>query len=126
MFKSDIIDELGAPLSDHPLSAAMGKKLNDEKLAKTDVVNSLSDSSTKKALSAAQGKVLNTKLSSNIIVIDTNSLPEDVTTEDQVINEALGVSGIELYNAFKSGATAGSGSESAPERRIRRGTTMAA
>lgn len=105
VFKSDIIDELGAPLSDHPLSAAMGKKLNDEKLAKTDVVNSLSDSSTNKALSAAQGKVLNTKLSSNIIVIDTNSLPEDVTTEDQVINEALGVSGIELYNAFKSGAT---------------------
>ena len=105
VFRSDIIDELGTPLSDKPLSANMGKKLNDEKLAKTDVVNSLSDSSTNKALSAAQGKVLNTKLSSNIIVIDTNSLPEDVTTEDQVINEALGVSGIELYNAFKSGAT---------------------
>lgn len=44
-----------------PLSAAMGKKLNDEKLAKTDVVNSLSDSSTNKALSAAQGHKLQTE-----------------------------------------------------------------
>lgn len=103
--RGDVINSLNTGDSQKPLSAAMGKKLNDEKLAKTDVVNSLSDSSTNKALSAAQGKVLNTKLSSNIIVIDTNSLPEDVTTEDQVINKALGVSGIELYNAFKSGAT---------------------
>ena len=101
----DVVNSLNMNAPDLVLSAAMGKRLNDEKLAKTDVVNSLSDSSTNKALSAAQGKVLNTKLSSNIIVIDTNSLPEDVTTEDQVINEALGVSGIELYNAFKSGAT---------------------
>lgn len=103
--RDEIVNNLTSTAPDSPLSAAMGKKLNDEKLAKTDVVNSLSDSSTNKALSAAQGKVLNTKLSSNIIVINTNSLPEDVTTEDQVINEALGVSGIELYNAFKSGAT---------------------
>lgn len=103
--RDEIVNNLTSTDADKPLSANMGKKLNDEKLAKTDVVNSLSDSSTNKALSAAQGKVLNTKLSSNIIVIDTNSLPEDVTTEDQVINEALGVSGIELYNAFKSGAT---------------------
>ena len=102
---ADVNNTLTNSSTDKPLSAAMGKKLQDEKLAKTDVVNNLSDSSTNKALSAAQGKVLNTKLSSNIIVIDTNSLPEDVTTEDQVINEALGVSGIELYNAFKSGAT---------------------
>ncbi len=103
--KDEIVNNLTSSETNKPLSAAMGKKLQDEKLAKSDVVNSLSDSSTNKALSAAQGKVLNTKLSSNIIVIDTNSLPEDVTTEDQVINKALGVSGIELYNAFKSGAT---------------------
>lgn len=101
----DVVNSLNMNTPDSVLSAAMGKKLNDEKLAKTDVVNSLSDSSTNKALSAAQGKVLNTKLSSNIIVIDANSLPEGVTTEDKVINGALGVSGIELYNAFKSGAT---------------------
>lgn len=108
----DVVNSLNTNASDLVLSAAMGKKLNDEKLAKTDVVNNLTTTDATKALSAVQGKVLNneisslnTKLSSNIIVIDTNSLPEDVTTEDQVINKALGVSGIELYNAFKSGAT---------------------
>lgn len=112
LLESDIINSLASQSIVSPLSAAMGKKLNDEKLAKTDVVNNLTTTDATKALSAAQGKVLNdkvsslnTKLSSNIIVIDTNSLPEDVTTEDQIINEALGVSGIELYNAFKSGAT---------------------
>lgn len=112
LFKSGIVDVLDSSASDLPLSAAMGKKLNDEKLPKSFVVNNLTTTDTNKALSAAQGKALNdkisslnTELSSNIIVIDTNSLPEDVTTEDQVINEALGVSGIELYNAFKSGAT---------------------
>lgn len=46
-----------------PLSAAMGKKLNDEKLAKTDVVNNLTTTNASKALSAAQGKALNDKIS---------------------------------------------------------------
>lgn len=45
------------------LSASMGKKLQDEKLAKTDVVNSLTTTYTSKALSAAQGKALNDKIS---------------------------------------------------------------
>lgn len=45
------------------LSASMGKKLQDEKLAKTDVVNNLTTTSTSKALSAAQGKALNDKIS---------------------------------------------------------------
>jgi len=60
---SDINNTLTSSSTDKPLSAAMGKKLNDEKLAKTAVVNSLSDSSTNKALSAAQGKALNDKIS---------------------------------------------------------------
>lgn len=109
---SDIVNSLDKNLSDKPLSASMGKKLNDEKLPKSFVVNNLTTTDATKALSAVQGKALNdkisslnTKLSSNIIVIDANSLPEDVTTEDQVINEALGVSGTVLYNAFRSGAT---------------------
>lgn len=112
VFRSDIVDELGSSSSDHPLSANMGKKLNDEKLPKSFVVNNLTTTDTAKALSAMQGKTLNdritslnTKLSSNIIVINADSLPEGVTTEDQVINKALGVSGIGLYDAFKSGAT---------------------
>ena len=45
------------------LSAAMGKKLQDEKLSKTDVVNNLTTTNTSKALSAAQGKALNDKIS---------------------------------------------------------------
>lgn len=45
------------------LSAAMGKKLQDEKLSKTDVVNNLTTTDTSKALSAAQGKALNDKIS---------------------------------------------------------------
>lgn len=44
------------------LSAAMGKKLQDEKLAKTDVVNNLTTTDTSKALSAAQGKALNDRI----------------------------------------------------------------
>ena len=61
VFRSDVIDNLSTSLSNYPLSANMGKKLNDGKLAKTDVVNSLSDSSTNKALSAAQGHKLQTE-----------------------------------------------------------------
>lgn len=45
------------------LSASMGKKLQDEKLAKSDVVNNLTTTNTSKALSAAQGKALNDKIS---------------------------------------------------------------
>lgn len=63
VFRSDIIDELGASLSDHPLSANMGKKLNDEKLPKSSVVNNLTTTDANKALSAAQGKALNDKIS---------------------------------------------------------------
>lgn len=40
------------------LSASMGKKLQDEKLAKSDVVNNLTTTDTSKALSAAQGKAV--------------------------------------------------------------------
>lgn len=61
--RDEIVNNLTSTDTDNPLSAAMGKKLNDEKLAKTDVVNSLSDSSTNKALSAAQGKALNDRIS---------------------------------------------------------------
>ena len=58
----DIRNTLTSTETNKALSAAMGKKLQDEKLAKTDVVNSLSDTSTTKALSAAQGKALNDRI----------------------------------------------------------------
>lgn len=63
VFRSDIVDELGAPLKDYPLSANMGKKLDDEKLPKSFVVNNLTTTDANKALSAAQGKTLNDKIS---------------------------------------------------------------
>lgn len=58
----DIRNTLTSTETNKALSAAMGKKLQDEKLAKTDVVNNLTTSDTSKALSAAQGKLLNDKI----------------------------------------------------------------
>ena len=104
VFRTDIIDELSVPLSDHPLSANMGKKLNDEKLAKTDVVNSLSDSSTNKALSAAQGKALNDKLSSNKISINFSAISN--TSDSATIKGYMGnLDGTALVTKLTCGAT---------------------
>lgn len=61
--EGSIINVLTSTSSNKPLSAAMGKKLQDEKLAKTDVVNNLTTTDTSKALSAVQGKALNDKIS---------------------------------------------------------------
>lgn len=60
---ADINNTLTNSSTGTPLSAAMGKKLQDEKLAKTDVVNNLTTTDTSKALSAAQGKALNDRIS---------------------------------------------------------------
>lgn len=59
----DIRNTLTSTETNKALSAAMGKKLQDEKLSKTDVVNSLTSTDTSKALSAAQGKALNDRIS---------------------------------------------------------------
>lgn len=61
--EADVANSLTLTSTTTPLSAAMGKKLQDEKLAKSDVVNSLTTTDTSKALSAAQGKALNDKIS---------------------------------------------------------------
>lgn len=58
----DIRNTLTSTETSKALSAAMGKKLQDEKLAKTDVVNNLTTTDTSKALSAAQGKALNDRI----------------------------------------------------------------
>lgn len=60
---ADVANSLTLTSTTTPLSAAMGKKLQDEKLAKRDVVNNLTTTDTSKALSAAQGKVLNDRIS---------------------------------------------------------------
>lgn len=54
----DVVDNLATDDSEKALSANMGKKLNDEKLAIANVVNNLTTNDAKKALSAAQGKKL--------------------------------------------------------------------
>lgn len=54
----DAVDNLTTGDADKALSANMGKKLNDEKLASADVINDLTTNDAKKALSAAQGKKL--------------------------------------------------------------------
>lgn len=59
----DIRNTLTSAETTKALSAAMGKKLQDEKLAKTDVVNNLTTNEASKALSAAQGKALNDRIS---------------------------------------------------------------
>lgn len=61
--EGSIINVLTSTSSNKPLSASMGKKLQDEKLAKSDVVNNLTTTDTSKALSAAQGKALNDRIS---------------------------------------------------------------
>lgn len=55
----DVVDNLTTADADKALSANMGKKLNEDKLAIGDVVNNLTTNDAKKALSAAQGKALN-------------------------------------------------------------------
>lgn len=55
----DVVDNLTTGDADKALSANMGKKLNEDKLASADVINDLTTNDAKKALSAAQGKVLN-------------------------------------------------------------------
>lgn len=55
----DVVDNLTTADADKALSANMGKKLNNEKLAIANIVNNLTTNDSKKALSAAQGKALN-------------------------------------------------------------------
>lgn len=61
--EADVANSLTLTSTTTPLSAAMGKKLQDEKLAKSDVVNNLTTTDASKALSAAQGKALNDRIS---------------------------------------------------------------
>lgn len=104
LYEEDVFNGFTSTSTTAPLSAAMGKKLNDEKLAKTDVVNSLSDSSTNKALSAAQGKALNDRLNSNAIGLIFSGTQN--STDNDTIKGFMGnLDGTTLYNRLRSGAT---------------------
>lgn len=85
------------------LSAAMGKKLQDEKLAKSDVVNNLTTTDTSKALSAAQGKALNDKFNGNKININFSATSNSI--DNTTIKGYMGnISGATLVEKLTYGA----------------------
>lgn len=101
--EGSIINALTSTSSNKPLSAAMGKKLQDEKLAKTDVVNNLTTTDTSKALSAAQGKVLNDKFNGNKININFSATSN--STDNATIKGYMGnIDGATLVSKLTYGA----------------------
>lgn len=101
--EGSIINVLTSTSSNKPLSAAMGKKLQDEKLAKTDVVNNLTTTDTSKALSAAQGKALNDKFNGNKININFSATSN--STDNATIKGYMGnTDGATLVNKLTYGA----------------------
>lgn len=103
VYKTEIKNVLTDSSTDKPLSAAMGKKLQDEKLAKTDVVNNLTTTDTSKALSAAQGKALNDKFNGNKININFSATSN--STDNATIKGYMGnIDGTTLVNKLTYGA----------------------
>lgn len=99
----DVVNSLNMSSPDSVLSAAMGKKLNDEKLAKTDVVNNLTTTDTSKALSAAQGKALNDKFNGNKININFSATSN--STDNATIKGYMGnIDGTTLVRKLTYGA----------------------
>lgn len=100
---ADVNNTLTSSSTDKPLSAAMGKKLQDEKLAKTDIVNNLTTTDTSKALSAAQGKLLNDKFNGNKININFSAASN--STDNATIKGYMGnIDGATLVSKLTYGA----------------------
>lgn len=99
----DIRNTLTSAETAKVLSAAMGKKLQDEKLSKTDVVNNLATTDTSKALSAAQGKALNDKFNGNKININFSATSN--STDNATIKGYMGnIDGTTLVRKLTYGA----------------------
>lgn len=101
--EADVANSLTLTSTTVPLSAAMGKKLQDEKLAKSDVVNNLATTDTSKALSAAQGKVLNDRFNGNKININfsaTSNSADNATIKGYMGN----IDGVTLVRKLTYGA----------------------
>lgn len=99
----DIRNTLTSAETAKVLSAAMGKKLQDEKLAKTDVVNNLTTDEASKALSAAQGKALNDKFNGNKININFSATSN--STDNATIKGYMGdIDGTTLVRKLTYGA----------------------
>jgi hypothetical protein len=101
--ESDVANSLTLTSTTAPLSAAMGKKLQDEKLAKTDVVNNLTTADPSKALSAAQGKVLSDRFYGNKINIKFSATSN--STDNATIKGYMGnLEGATLVRKLTYGA----------------------
>lgn len=99
----DIRNTLTSTETNKALSAAMGKKLQDEKLAKSDVVNNLTTTDASKALSAAQGKALNDKFNGNKININFSATSN--STDNATIKGYMGnIDGATLVSKLTYGA----------------------
>lgn len=99
----DIRNTLTSTETNKALSAAMGKKLQDEKLSKTDVVNNLTTTDTSKPLSAAQGKALNDKFNGNKININLSATSN--STDNATIKVYMGnIDGATLVSKLTYGA----------------------
>lgn len=79
-----IIDNLTTASATSMLSANMGKKLQDEKVAYTDVKNTLSDTSTNKPLSAYQGTLLKGMIDDINTLIGTADSSDSDTTINRI------------------------------------------
>ena len=101
--EADVANSLTLTSTTTPLSAAMGKKLQDEKLAKSDVVNNLTTADASKALSAAQGKALNDKFNGNKININFSATSN--STNNATIKGYMGnIDGATLVSKLTYGA----------------------
>lgn len=99
----DVRNTLTSAETTKVLSAAMGKKLQDEKLAKTDVVNNLTTDEASKALSAAQGKALNDRFNGNKININFSATSN--STDNTTIKGYMGgIDGTTLVRKLTYGA----------------------
>lgn len=100
---ADVNNTLTSNSTDKPLSAAMGKKLQDEKLAKTDIVDNLITNDASKALSAAQGKALSDKFNGNKININFSATSN--STDNATIKGYMGnIDGATLVSKLTYGA----------------------
>jgi hypothetical protein len=105
--EADVANSLTLTSTTTPLSAAMGKKLQDEKLDKSAVVNNLTTTDTSKALSAAQGKALNDKIDGrfNGNKININFSATSNSTDNATIKGYMGnLDGTSLVNKLTYGA----------------------
>lgn len=101
--RDEVVNNLTSTDTGNPLSAAMGKKLNDEKLAKTDVVNNFTTNDTTKPLSAAKGKELYDTITSNRVTINFDTANN--TTDNNTIKACLSnLDSTSLIKKLKSGA----------------------